>query len=96
MISTSGFANTNYGDWPLVVQLLALFGSSFATCAGSTGGGIKMIRAIALVKQGGLEFKKILHPRVIAPLVIGNKPISKPGYIRDSFLLNALYLRLPS
>lgn len=76
VISTSGFANTNYGDWPLVVQLLALFGSSFATCAGSTGGGIKMIRAIALVKQGGLEFKKILHPRVIAPLVIGNKPIS--------------------
>lgn len=76
VVSTSGFANTNYGDWPLLVQLLMLFGSCFATCAGSTGGGIKMIRAIALVKQGGLEFKKILHPRLVIPLKIGNKPIS--------------------
>ena len=65
VISTGGFANTNYGEWPLVVQLMILFGSCFATCAGSTGGGFKMIRAIALVKQGNLEFKRILHPRMV-------------------------------
>ena len=77
VISTGGFANTNYGEWPLVVQLMILFGSCFATCAGSTGGGFKMIRAIALVKQGNLEFKRILHPRMVRPLIIGNKVIDK-------------------
>lgn len=37
----------------------------------------KMIRAIALVKQGNLEFKRILHPRMVRPLIIGNKVIDK-------------------
>lgn len=36
-----------------------------------------MIRAIALVKQGNLEFKRILHPRMVRPLIIGNKVIDK-------------------
>ncbi len=76
VISTGGFSNTNYGDWPLLAQILMLLCSCFATCAGSTGGGIKMIRAIALLKQGGLEFKKILHPQLVIPLKIGKKIIS--------------------
>lgn len=75
-ISTSGFANTNYGSWPLTAQLLMLLGSCFATCAGSTGGGIKMIRFIAMIKQGSLEFKRILHPRMVKPVIIGGRVIS--------------------
>lgn len=75
VVSTSGFCNTNYGDWPMVIQVFILFGSCFATCAGSTGGGIKMIRAITLVKQGGMEFKKILHPKLVSPLIIGQRTI---------------------
>ncbi|MVX55804.1 TrkH family potassium uptake protein [Parasutterella muris] len=77
VISTGGFANTNYGEWSLVAQLLILLASCFATCAGSTGGGIKMIRAIALVKQGNLEFKRILHPKMVRPLKIGSQTIDK-------------------
>lgn len=77
VISTGGFANTNFGEWPLVIQLVILFGSCFATCAGSTGGGLKMIRAIAIVKQGSLEFRRILHPRMVRPLIIGDKVIDK-------------------
>jgi trk system potassium uptake protein TrkH len=42
----------------------------FATCAGSTGGGIKMIRAIILIKQARREFTRILHPRVVNPVTL--------------------------
>ncbi|MCD8339924.1 MAG: TrkH family potassium uptake protein [Burkholderiales bacterium] len=76
VISTSGFSNTNYGEWPLIVQILILLISCFATCAGSTGGGIKMIRMIAMVKQGVLEFRRLVHPQLVIPLKIGNKVIS--------------------
>lgn len=75
VLSTCGFANTNFGEWPLTIQILILLGSCFATCAGSTGGGLKMIRFIALVKQGGLEFKKIIHPRMVRPLLIGSRVV---------------------
>lgn len=75
VVSTSGFANADYGSWPITVQILLLLGSCFATCAGSTGGGIKMIRLIALIKQGSLEFKKILHPRIVCPLVINGRVV---------------------
>jgi trk system potassium uptake protein TrkH len=88
VISTSGFANTNYGDWPLAAQIILLFGSCFATCAGSTGGGIKMIRFIALVKQGNMEFKRILHPKMVRPLMIGDRLIdSKVVFSVLAFLM---------
>jgi trk system potassium uptake protein TrkH len=52
-----------------------LFLCCFATSAGSTGGGIKMIRALLLLKQAKREFTRILHPRVINPVTIGGQPI---------------------
>ena len=50
---------------------MMLFLCCFATCAGSTGGGIKMVRAIILLKQSMREFVRILHPRVVNPVRIG-------------------------
>jgi trk system potassium uptake protein TrkH len=47
----------------------------FATCAGSTGSGIKMIRAVILAKQAMREFVRILHPRVVNPVRIGQQVI---------------------
>jgi trk system potassium uptake protein len=52
-----------------------LFLCGFATCAGSTGGGIKMIRAIILLKQSTREFVRILHPRVVNPVRVGERVI---------------------
>lgn len=73
--TTTGYANADYSKWPLFAPMLMLFLCCFAPCAGSTGGGIKMIRAILLVKQAGREFVRILHPRVINPVRIGDQVI---------------------
>src|SRR5512137_1566693 len=73
--TTTGYANTDYNQWPILAPVLMLFLSSFATCAGSTGGGIKMIRGLILLKQARREFVRILHPRAIQPLRVGEQTI---------------------
>ncbi len=68
--TTTGFSSVDYNLWPTFAPALMLLLCCFATCAGSTGGGIKMIRAIVLVKQARREFVRILHPRVINPIKV--------------------------
>ena len=48
----------------------------FATCAGSTGGGIKMIRMLLLLAQSRRELVRVVHPNVVNPVVIGGRAIS--------------------
>jgi trk system potassium uptake protein TrkH len=69
--TTTGFANTDFGLWPIFAPLWMLYLSCFATSSGSTGGGMKMIRALVLLKQSVREFTRIMHPRAMVPLKIG-------------------------
>ncbi len=73
--TTTGYSNTDYNLWPAFAPLLMLFVAGFATCAGSTGGGIKMIRAVILLKQARREMVRILHPRSINPVCVDNSVI---------------------
>ncbi len=78
--STTGYANTDYNLWPVFAPMWMLFLGSFATCSGSTGGGIKMIRAQLLYIQIYREFVKLLHPSAVSPAkldgqVVENKVI---------------------
>jgi len=74
--STTGFANTDYALWPSFAPLWMLYLSCFATSSGSTGGGMKMIRALVLLKQSVREFTRILHPRAEVPLRIAGQPVA--------------------
>jgi trk system potassium uptake protein len=73
IVTTTGYSSVDYNQWPVFAPVLMLFLCCFASCAGSTGGGIKMIRALLLVKQAKREFTRILHPRVINPVTIGGQ-----------------------
>jgi trk system potassium uptake protein TrkH len=73
--TTTGFASVDYNLWPAFAPLWMLFLSSFATSAGSTGGGIKMIRAIILYKQVYRELMRSMHPHVVWPVRIGGDPV---------------------
>lgn len=73
--TTTGYANTDYNQWPIFAPILMLFLCGFTTCAGSTGGGIKMIRGLILLKQARREMTKILHPRSVTPVIIGKQLI---------------------
>jgi trk system potassium uptake protein TrkH len=69
--TTTGFANTDFALWPMFAPVWMLFLSSFATSAGSTGGGIKMMRAIVLYKQIYRELLNAMHPRAVYPVRVG-------------------------
>ena len=53
-----------------------LFLCGFATCAGSTGGGIKLVRSLLLLKQARRELTRILHPRAVQPVTLGGSVVS--------------------
>jgi trk system potassium uptake protein TrkH len=73
--STTGFASTDFAQWPLFAPLWMIFLSCFATSSGSTGGGIKMVRAIVLFKQTLREMTRIIHPRAVLPVKYGGQVI---------------------
>ncbi len=78
--TTTGYSSTDYNLWPVFAPLWMLFLCSFASCSGSTGGGIKMIRARLLYIQVYREFIKLLHPTAMTPAkleghVIENKVV---------------------
>ena len=73
--TTLGFANTDYSLWPVFAPFWLLFLCSFTTGAGSTGGGIKMMRAILLYKQVYRELVKLLHPNAQVLTRLGEQPV---------------------
>jgi trk system potassium uptake protein TrkH len=71
-----GFSSDNYNEWPLFAPLWMLLLSCIATCTGSTGGGIKMMRTLILWKQSLLQMFLLTHPTAVNPLKLGGQVIS--------------------
>jgi trk system potassium uptake protein TrkH len=74
--TTTGYASYDYAQWPVFAPLLMILLGCFATSAGSTGGGIKMIRMLLLLKQARRELVRIVHPNVVNPVVLGGGTVS--------------------
>jgi trk system potassium uptake protein TrkH len=74
--TTCGFATQDFNQWPIFVPMWMLFLSCISASSGSTGGGIRMIRTIILLKQARLELFKFIHPQAIRPLKIGEQIIN--------------------
>jgi len=75
--TTTGFTTADYSLWPGFISILLLFTSFIGGCAGSTGGGIKVIRFLLLIKQGAREINRLIHPNAEIPIRIGNKTIPR-------------------
>jgi len=76
ILTTTGFGTADYLLWPPVAHVLLLVLMSVGGCAGSTGGGIKVMRVLILLKHAKLELKKMLHPRGIFTLWFNDRPLS--------------------
>ncbi len=73
--TTTGYANTDYAQWPFFAPLWMLFLCSFVTCAGSTGGGIKMMRAIIVFRQVMREIVRTVHPNAVRAVKLSGAPL---------------------
>lgn len=71
-----GFASQDFGQWPIFVPIWMLFLSCLSASSGSTGGGIRMIRTIILIKQARLEMFKFIHPFAVRPMKMGDTVVN--------------------
>ena len=74
--TTSGFTTHNFSLWPSVIPILLLLAAFMGGCAGSTAGGIKMIRVLMIYLQGMREVKRLIHPNGVFPIKLNNAPVS--------------------
>lgn len=74
--TTTGFTTHNFSTWPSVAPVLLLLAAFAGGCAGSTAGGIKMIRVLMIYLQGMREVRRLIHPNGVFPIKLGNSPVN--------------------
>ncbi|MEA1940168.1 MAG: TrkH family potassium uptake protein, partial [Candidatus Caldatribacteriota bacterium] len=75
--TTTGFVTADFDTWPAFSKTILLTLMFVGGCAGSTGGAIKNIRIMLLLKQVIRQFKKLIHPKAVTPIRLGDKTISE-------------------
>jgi trk system potassium uptake protein TrkH len=73
--TTTGFTTENFALWPGALPALLIFASFIGGSAGSTAGGIKVIRWLLIYKQGAREVVRLVHPSAEIPVKLGNAAI---------------------
>ncbi len=74
--TTTGFATTEFHTWPIFLPVLLIFASFAGGCAGSTAGGMKVIRILLLFKQGLREIKRLIHPNGVFLIKLGKESVT--------------------
>lgn len=74
--TTTGFATADFAHWPAMLPFMLFIAAFAGGCAASTGGGMKVIRILLILKQGYREILRLVHPNAVIPVKVGNKPIS--------------------
>jgi trk system potassium uptake protein TrkH len=91
IMTTTGFATTDFNLWSESAKMVLLLVMFVGGCAGSTGGGIKVVRILMLLRHGRVELFKALHPRAIRNVKFNNKNV--PDEIMNSiFSFVVIYL----
>jgi trk system potassium uptake protein TrkH len=91
--TTTGFTTAEYHVWPGFLPVMLLFASFIGGCAGSTGGGMKVVRFLLLLKQGRREIVRLVHPTAIIPIRMGDKVVSA-GVIESVWGFFAAYVAI--
>lgn len=77
VITTTGFVSADYTMWTSFLTIF-FFGMFFlGGSAGSTAGGVKVMRHLIMIKNGVIEFKRTLHPNAILPVRLNRKSVRK-------------------
>jgi trk system potassium uptake protein TrkH len=73
--TSTGFVTNDFAAWPGALPALLMLATFIGGCAGSTGGGIKVIRWLLVSKQGLVELRRLVHPSAEIPVKIASKPV---------------------
>lgn len=75
--TTTGYSTADFDMWPNFIRFMLVVLMFFGGCAGSTGGGMKMIRVMVSMKTAWREVKTMIQPRIIAPIKIVGKALEE-------------------
>jgi trk system potassium uptake protein TrkH len=89
--TTTGFTTSDFSAWPGAIPVMLIFASFIGGCAGSTGGGMKVVRCLLLYRQGIREIKRLVHPNAEIPVKLGGKSIP-PRVIESVWGFFAVYV----
>ena len=76
VITSTGYGIVDFSVWPALLPVLLIFISFIGGCAGSTAGGMKVIRFLVMSRQAVIEVTRLIHPRLVRPLKVGDSIVS--------------------
>ncbi|MCK4607846.1 MAG: potassium transporter [Gammaproteobacteria bacterium] len=98
--ATAGYSDGNFGAWPTFVPFLIMFMALVGGCAGSTAGGLKIIRLAIMSKQAKRELMRLLHPKAIFSIKLGGRTLPEQivqavlGFVAIYILIYVVLLML--
>jgi trk system potassium uptake protein TrkH len=90
IVTTTGYATADFKLWPALAQFLLLVCMLVGSCTGSTGGAMKCMRIMVLLKQCYSELIRLIHPRAVVPVKMGRQPVGTE-VLRGIFAFVTLY-----
>jgi trk system potassium uptake protein TrkH len=90
ILTTTGFATDDFAKWPAASQAVLFFLMFIGGCAGSTAGGIKVIRIVTLFKMSITEMRYLMNPKGVYAIFVNGKPLRK-NIVYDAAALVFLY-----
>ena len=91
--TTTGYATDDFNQWPDYLRIMMVVIMMVGGCSGSTSGSFKIIRVIILFKVILRELQKLIHPRAVVRIKVGQKPLP-PDYVMNVVALAGLFLGL--
>ncbi|HEU65713.1 MAG TPA: TrkH family potassium uptake protein [Chloroflexi bacterium] len=91
IMTTTGFVTADFGSWHYGARMVLLALMFIGACGGSTGGGIKVMRALTLMKHTGVMMRRAIFPKAVIPVKLNKKPLLE-GTIRDIISFLFLYI----
>ena len=98
--TSTGFLTTGFADWPGPIPTFMMLMTLVCACAGSTSGGMKVIRWLIVFRQGVAELKRLVHPSAEIPVKLANRPVPErivlgvAGFFAMYFIVFAILLFL--
>jgi trk system potassium uptake protein len=75
--TSTGYVTEDFSLWPFAIPTLLIFSTFFGGCAGSTAGGMKVVRWLLIWKQGTRQIDTLVHPHAVLPVKLGNRPMDE-------------------
>jgi len=91
IMTTTGFVTADFGSWHSGARIVLLALMFIGACGGSTGGAIKVVRVLTLIKHTGVMMRKAIFPKAVIPVKLNQKSIPE-GIIRDIISFLFLYI----